>query len=89
MSGRVELPINHEPPPGTFMTHWVIYKHPKDQPDRYVLRPHHITDAHNVIIDPTGWAHRDVEVLRSIIPPGMVKLDRHPDDDPVIYEVWL
>jgi hypothetical protein len=86
---KIELPVTREPPPGTFMTHWVIYKHPKDHPDRYVLRATYITDAHNIMVDPMAWVHKDVEVLRRILPPGLVKIDRHPNDDPVILETWI
>jgi hypothetical protein len=85
----VRLPIELAPPPGVWATHWVIYKHPKDHPEHYVLRASHITDANNIMPDRMAWRHKDVEVLRSILPPGLVKLDRHPDDAPAILEVWL
>ena len=89
MSAEVQLPVNREPPPGVWMTQWVIYKHPKDHPDHYVLRASYITDAHNIMVDPMAWKHKNVEVLRAIVPPGLVKLERHEDDDPAILEVWL
>lgn len=89
MSAEMRLPINREPPPGVWMTHWVIYKHPKDHPDKYVLRASYITDANNIILDPMAWAHTDVEVLRNIVPPGLARMHRHPGDDPAILEVWL
>lgn len=89
MSAETTLPVNREPPPGTWMTQWVIYKHPKDHPEHYVLRATYISDAHNLTQDPMAWKHSKIEVLRKLVPPGYVRMDRHPDDDPVIAEVWI
>lgn len=63
---------------------YTVYFDTKDYPGRYVVRLF-ATDK------PTTWA-RSAETLdevRALIPPGLVRLLRHPDDEPTIVEVWL
>lgn len=69
------------------MNMWTIYFSPKDAPGRYVVRRWHIgvgvATAHEAHISET------LEGVRGVVPPGMYRLERHADDDPVIVEVWL
>jgi hypothetical protein len=88
MSAEVRMPVNRAPPPDAFMTQWTIYRHPKDHPNEYVLRAAYIMKDHTVKIDDVAWAHPDVEVLRKIVPPGLVRIPRFANDDPVVLEVW-
>lgn len=68
---------------------WVVYDHPRDQPESWVVRRHVIerpgthrpTDDHSL--------HQTLEEARAAIPMWCVRMERHPDDDPVIVEVWL
>jgi len=83
------MPVDRKAPPGTFMTQWTIYRHPKDHPKDYVLRAAYIMEDHTVKIDDVGWAHPDVDVLRSIVPEGLTRIPRFANDDPAILEVWL
>jgi hypothetical protein len=71
---------------------YVIYERPRDYPDDYVLRrqsmifvngqrPEQVQDkACNV---------GPLAELRRLIPRHAVKIGRHPQDDPVILEVWM
>lgn len=33
--------------------------------------------------------HDTLEDLRGLLPPGLARLERNPDDDPVIEETWI
>lgn len=63
---------------------YCIYKHPKDFPDKYVVRRfigEQPTDYHFVA--------DTLEEVRDAIPSGLFRMDRQVNDDPVIVEVWL
>jgi hypothetical protein len=89
MSAETQLPVNREPPPETFMTQWVIYDHPSDHPDGYVLRAAFIGKDHTVTVDSVAWFAKKIEVLRMIVPPGLHCMPRFENDDPAILEVWI
>lgn len=68
---------------------WTVYDHPRDYPAHIVIRRsfvaggevHHTDDV--ILCD-------SIEVARELLAEaGRHRLDRHPDDDPVIVEVWL
>lgn len=82
------LPADRVPPPGTEMTQWVIYDHPSDHPDGFVLRAAYIAKG-GFTVDKVAWKHPEVEALRAIVPPGLYRLPRFIDDDPAILEVWV
>lgn len=69
------------------LTTWTIYDHPADFPDRIVVRPWEVTAGK---VEPGhAWLCHSLEEARAVIPPGLHRLDRQPDDDPTIIEVWL
>jgi len=61
-----------------------VYEHPTDYPDKFIARlwdcnvPTHIMATADTL-----------EELRDKIPSSMVRMDRHPKDDPCIVEVWI
>jgi hypothetical protein len=64
---------------------WAIYDHPADFPDTYAAR---------LFINDKPTAHVlasvSLDALREhFAQQGLVKLDRHPTDDPKIVETWL
>lgn len=63
---------------------WVIYERASNEAARFVVRR-----WHNGIPDEelTGSAETLWEA-RAFIPPGLVRIPRHPKDDPVITETW-
>lgn len=72
------------------LTVWTVYRNPADYPGMWVLR------GFDIGAGPTGMQRREecavadsLEMIRAQIPPGLARLDRHPNDDPVIYESWV
>ncbi len=67
---------------------WVIYQHPKDYPDGYVVRRWKIGDG-RVIPDPAFSRADSLGDARMRVPDGLVRLPPQPGDDPVIAETWI
>lgn len=68
---------------------WVIYKHPSDFPGLYVARAQSI-DKDGVTAHNMGFASPDYEDIKAyMIAKGLIRIPRHPDDDPVILETWI
>lgn len=68
---------------------WVIYDHPKDYPDFYVVRKQ---IAGNGQVRPTGhyFLSNTLGPLRQIVEAmGLTCIPRDPSDDPVIVECWI
>lgn len=65
---------------------WPVFEHPIDYPGLYVARPHSTRQNRpfQVVL-----VAANVEELRSQLPPGLVMLARHADDNPKIIEVWF
>ena len=68
----------------------VIYRHPKDYPDHYVVRRWRAY-ADKPVPAPAELVGVciSLEAARAIASPGRVKIMRSPGDDPVIVETWL
>jgi hypothetical protein len=69
------------------MNQFVVYDSPADFPGLFVVRRWEIR---------SGWVNacearvaNTLEAAREVVPPGMYRLPRFPDDDPKIVEVWL
>jgi hypothetical protein len=68
---------------------WTVYDHPVDCPGNWVAR--------KWVVGPGGKSEATsdcivsdtLEDLRDALPPGLYRLPRDPDDDPVIVETWL
>lgn len=70
---------------------WVVYDHPADYPDRWVVRAHRIETDREVRLGRALLADT-LEEARQLIPIerfGLVRMDPSPDDDPVIAETWV
>ena len=63
---------------------WVIYRRPRDFPAHYVARCWD-TDKPTE----TYLIGKELDDVRSMLPDGLTRLDRHPTDDPCIVETWL
>lgn len=61
-----------------------IFKSPTDYPGKYVARVFDLDRPTNLAAVADTY-----EELMEAIPPGMVKLERHDKDDPVIVETWI
>jgi hypothetical protein len=71
------------------LTIWVIYKNPRDFPGKWVLRGQDAISGGGVQPHETARFADTLEGVRAHLPPGLVLLSRHPDDDPAIYETWI
>lgn len=67
---------------------WVIYDHPKDFPEHFVVRRWTIR-LHYAIPTQSYNLATSLEDARKFIPAGLVRTLPTPDDDPVIMEVWI
>lgn len=67
---------------------WTVYCRPKDYPYGYIARRH---DVHMGFSMPTDKivTSTTLEGVRRQLPVGLVRLDRNPNDDPVIVEIWI
>lgn len=69
----------------TQLSMWVVYAHPTDDPEHYVARLWHGETATEVV-----FVAEDVADLRSHLQSmGLHRLERLPQDQPHIMEVWL
>lgn len=68
---------------------YTVYKYPKDYPDKFVVRRWEINgkpQPENKEIVAVG---EDLQEVRSKLPHGLCRIERQPEDDPVIVETWL
>lgn len=68
---------------------YVIYERPSDYPGGFVVREFRI-DVHATIkVRSEAKYCASLEIARKLIPEGLFRVPRIPEDDPVIVEVWL
>jgi len=67
---------------------WTIYDHPLDDPLHYVARMWFVSAAGAV---PTDRVKRspNLDVLREMLPSGLMRMMRDPADHPSVVEVWM
>jgi len=63
---------------------WTVYKRPLDFPNYYVVRCWIGDQPTNHVL-----LGRDLNDVRSLLPEGLFRMDRHEDDDPCIVETWF
>lgn len=65
---------------------WVVYDHPSDVPEMpYIARQWIGSEPTR-----TTFASADLGIVRRWLEwQGLVRIERSPEDDPVILEVWL
>jgi hypothetical protein len=68
---------------------WVIYDHPRDYPEKYVVRRHVVEYPGTYRPTEDYSLHDTLNDARKAIPHWTVRLERHPQDDVVILETWL
>lgn len=74
--------------PRIWMSQWVVYDHPRDYPEKFVLRRWNISAGQMIATDEMALADT-LELIREAVPPGLYCLKRFTEDDPCIVEVWL
>lgn len=66
---------------------YTVYQHPADNPDGYSMTQWSVTADGPVAVATVHVS--TLERARYLIPPGLVRLERDPNDDPVIVETWV
>lgn len=69
------------------MVQYTVYESPLDFPGKYVIRQFVIRV--NGTRPLTGFVCDTIEQARSLVPDGMVRLMRTPQDHPSVVEVWI
>lgn len=67
---------------------WTVTHNTADYGERWVARPFIIAGLPTLGLDEVLVADT-LEELHQLLPAGLVRLHRDPDDDPVIVEVWF
>lgn len=71
------------------LTQYVIYEHPLDYPEHFVVRRWEIGEGKILAAkEPLGIAPT-LESARAMLPEGLYRIARDKRDDPAIAEVWL
>lgn len=70
------------------LVQFVVYEKPLDYPGKFVLRKWEV-QANKLIPVPEVVTEDSIEKLRKHIPRGMIRMERHPQDEPQIVEIWL
>lgn len=69
---------------------WVIYDHPDDYPDYFVVRPQSLSASGVVTPWPVVATAETIEEARRHLPRGLTCVQTRGDDpDPHIVEVWI
>ena len=69
---------------------WVIYDHPRDQPEFYIVRRQRATNTGSILHDVRSYGFRELEHARAWLrQQGLTPLARMDEDDPVIIETWI
>ncbi len=67
------------------LTIWTIYDHPRDYPDKYVLRADDIPGGRRDFIELADT----LDEIRRKVPAALCRMPPYPSDDPVIVETWI
>jgi hypothetical protein len=68
---------------------WTVYRYPNDYPGHWVMRGHEILPGIGVRPHSVCFVAKTLDEIRTKVPPGTWRVDREPNDNPVIYETWL
>jgi hypothetical protein len=69
---------------------WTIYDHPLDYPNGYIARRWKVGGpGPDPIPTSDTFAAATLDGVRALLPPGLTRLGRLPDDDPTIVETWV
>lgn len=89
-SGRTDSRADHHladsGPAMNTLEMWVVYDHPRDFPGGYIARKWIVGEGPTAVV---MWSDRLEEVQDFLENLGLVKIARHPSDDPVVMEQWI
>ena len=67
---------------------YVIYDHPRDYPDEFVVRVWAVA-GDLIIANQVLGRTQTLKEARNLLPYGLINRGRHGNDDPAIAEVWI
>ena len=85
---QIALPEQLPVPPGAIVF-WVIWDHPADYPQGYLLRAQISVPGGGTLVSSVAWHASDPEKLRAILPPGCYRFARQDGDPPHLFETWM
>ncbi len=69
---------------------YVVYVNPRDYPEAIVARRHVVTRNGCLVDIKPALVAGNIDTVRQYMEGmGLKRMSRHPDDDPVIAEIWL
>lgn len=70
---------------------WTIYDHPTDIPEPFgfAVREWHVTSDGDSYADSRVQFAMTLERARELVPPGLYRLDRDPNDPSAVVETWI
>ena len=68
---------------------WTIYYRTSDFPHHYAVRMWWVTPESELVLAPIAALCDSLEDARAQVPAGAYRLQRDPEDDPMIIETWL
>lgn len=74
------------------LSHFVVYDHPSDAPEHYVVRQWRLKDGFRAMIPDDRFEMRsnDLSLIHAeLLSMGLYRTAPGPEDDPVIIEVWM
>jgi hypothetical protein len=74
---------------GSDLEFFVVYHNPSDFPGKFVVRRQVVGPNGIKADEDTLCVALTLDEARSVIPAGLYRQERHPDDTPVIVEVWF
>lgn len=69
--------------------HYVIYENPKDAPEKHIIRQWAAFECFTILKAGVAYVCESLVQARSLVPNGLVCMNRMPGDDPCIVEVWI
>lgn len=68
---------------------FVVTDHPKDFPDKFVVRMFNVMSGECAATSYYETYDTIQQVREKMSMHGLIRLPRHPEDDPVIVETWI
>jgi hypothetical protein len=67
-----------------------LYSHPSDYPSSFVVREQSVYSGGTLVKSPEAYLFDTLEEVRGwLTQQGLTNIDRYPNDDSVIVEVWV
>jgi hypothetical protein len=84
-----DMPVNYRRDGEWIMSNWVVYDHPRDYPNYYVLRRWDILRGVGGVPTSEVYLAETLDDIRDFVPQGCTPLHREAADDASIVEVWI